>query len=275
MTRRLLLVFLLMPALLLGAGATAAQAGSSDIRSTAEFRALQSYVSFLEARKSTTVTPQEKAKYTATLQSRRAKANGKVRSIYTTSMQKAKAQRLKSRDRVRKLKAQRQSQVSSLKDARASALNSLTSAKNRSIDAIDSQYDTRINNLQKNLKKLQNKLNRETKPSVRKSLKAQIVEVTDEINSEQKSKQADVNAVLARYRNQTQQTRESYAAKIVRARAEWLRDIKEAETNLREAFAARREFNQERKADQFGIVRATYERGAGYIRQMNVQGQNG
>lgn len=274
MTRRLLIALLLLPALLVGTGVSVAQAGSQNIRSTAEYRELKAYVGFLAARKSSTVTPAEVQKFKTTLAKKRAKANGKVRSIYTTSMQKAKAKRLKQRNNVRKLKAERQVEVTAIKSDRQSALNSLTTAKNRSIDAIDASYDTRIANLQKNLKKLQRKYDRATKPSVRKLLKVQILDVQGEINTEQRNKQSDINAVLARYRNQTQQTREKYTAKIARAKAEWLRDIKEAEATLREAFDASRTLNKERKSGQMATVRATYERGVTYIKQMKVNGPN-
>lgn len=274
MTRRLLIALLLLPALLVGTGVSVAQAGSQNIRSTVEYRELKSYVGFLNARKNTTVTPKEVQKFKNTLAKKRAKANGKVRTIYVTSMQKAKAQRFKARAKVRKLRVERSDEVSAIKANRASALNALTSAKNRSVAAIDASYDTKIGNLQKNLRKLQRQLNRASKPAKRQTIKLQISEVQDEINSEQKSKQIDLNAVLRKYRNQTEQTRNKYTARILQAKAEWLNDINQAEANLREAFNARRTAARERRSGQLATVRAPYENGVAYIKQMKVNGPN-
>ena len=272
MTRRLIIALLMLPALLLGSAVTSAQAGQPGIRSTKEYQELKSYVSVLAAKRNNPATQSEINKFKDTLAKRRAAANGKVREQYRQKIVAAKAQRQNKREKVRKMRNNRRAEVAALKQNRQSKLDQLAADKRAALTRIDNEYDGKLNALQKDLTKLQRKLGKATKPSVRSQLKAEIATVQDQISTQQRAKQNDISLVNTRYNNNVEAARERSAAEIAKAKAQSLRNIQEAETALREVFAAKKEGAQSRKAGDFQLIKTEDAKGLAYIKEIPVKG---
>lgn len=269
MTRRLIIALLLIPAFLVGtaASATAAQPG---IRSTKEYQQLKSFVAVMVAKKGQTVTPAQISAFKDTLAKRRAKADGKVRSIYQTALGNAKEQRQNARNRVRNLRQDGRAEIAALRQNRQQRLQSLATDHTNAVNRINNTYGTKIDNLQKDLRKLQRKLDRTTLPSARKVIKADIATTQDQIDTQQRARQNDLNLENSKYRTNVQTVKENFASQISRLRAKTTRTVREAQAALRENFQARREAAQSRRASQMGDVRALYERGVQAIKDIKV-----
>ena len=250
-----------------------ANAATPSIRSTKEYQALKAYVSELGTKKNQQQTPAEINKYRSELSKKRAKASTKVRVLYQDQLSKAKDRRAVRKAKVVKLKQRRNAQIAQLKNARQQRLNAIAADRRAAIARINTNYANQQDTLNKQLKKARKKLAKATNPVVRANLREEISAIQDELDSLAQEKRSDLNIANNKYDNQVENAKETYAQRIENTTEDFNDQIANLQTRLRELYQRSKERAQQRRADEFAIVKAKYDEGVGYIDQMPVNGQ--
>lgn len=251
-----------------------ANAANPGIRSTKQYQALKSYVSELNAEKSQQQTPAQISKYRSELSTKRARAAAKVRVLYQNRMSQAKDRRDKRKAKVVALKQRRNSQVAQLKNARQSRLNQIAAERRAAIARINGRYAAKQDKLNKQLTKARKKLAKATNPVVKQNLREEISAIQDDLDSLAQEKRDDLNVANNKYDNRTENAKDSYAQRIQNVIEQANARISNLQTNLREAYQRSKQLAQQRRADEFRLVRSKYTEGVGYINQMPVENNN-
>ena len=152
MRLRWLLALLIAPALVFGT--TPANAANS-IRSTKEFRALQTYVSQLEVKKGQPQTAAQIAQYRSELSTRKARVSNKVRALYQQDLKVAKERKSLRQEKVQALKAKKRQTLSTLRKAEQGRLNAIAANRRAELARINTNYTTQLDKLTKQRAKLQ------------------------------------------------------------------------------------------------------------------------
>lgn len=261
MRRLLVSVGLLVPALLVPAGA----AEADSIRPTTQYQRLRAYVADLEQKKDMQQEPTRIEAYRDVLSNRNARARTKVRALYQQQLGQAKQRRENRRLRVARLQQQRDSEIADLRAALQSRLNALESDRRRTVAGINAGYARRIDELDTELAKLRRRLAKAKGAQVRASLREQISATEQEERDLNQERIADINAANNRVDAREEVAREDYADRIEQARSTANADIRRLRTKLRSLYSRAKTNAQSRRAENFQIVRAKHDEGVGYI----------
>lgn len=261
MRRLLVSVGLLVPALLVPAGA----AEADSIRPTTQYQRLRAYVADLEQKKDVQQEPTRIEAYRDVLSNRNARARTKVRALYQQQLGQAKQRRENRRLRVARLQQQRDSEIADLRAALQSRLNALESDRRRTVAGINAGYARRIDELDTELAKLRRRLAKAKGAQVRASLREQISATEQEERDLNQERIADINAANNRVDAREEVAREDYADRIEQARSTANADIRRLRTKLRSLYSRAKTNAQSRRAENFQIVRAKHDEGVGYI----------
>jgi len=248
-----------------------ANAANPGIRSTAQYQALKSYVSQLNGEKNQQQTPAQISKYRSELSTKRARAAAKVRVLYQNRMSQAKDRRNQRKDKVAALKQRRNNQVAQLKNARQSRLNEIAAERRAAIARINGKYAGQQDRLNKQLNKARRKLAKATNPVVKQNLREEISAIQDNLDNLAQEKRSDLNVADNKYDNRTENAQNSFARRIENAVEQANATISNLQTRLREDYQRSKQLAQQRRADEFGLVRSKYTEGVGYINQMPVE----
>lgn len=272
MRLRWLVSLLVLPALVFGSAP--ANAATPGIRSTKEYQALKSYVQVLNSKKSQQQSAAEISKYRSELSMKRAKASAKVRALYQDQLGTAKQRRDNRKAKVVNLKQKRNQQVAQLKQARQARLNAIAADRRAALARINTQYSNKLDTLQKKRTRLQARIARAKNPVKRQNLRDELSAVQDQITTLSSEKQDDIRVANNKYDDQVQQANESYSQRIEQAVEQANRNIANLQQRLRELYQQSKQNAQQRRSNDFALVKDQYAKGVGYINQMPSQNQN-
>lgn len=261
MRRLLMSIGLLIPALVVPAGA----AEADSIRPTTQYQRLRVYVADLEQKKAQQQEPSRIEGYRDVLANRNARARTKVRALYQQQLRRAKQRRETRRTRVARLQNRRDSEIANLRSALQSRVNALESERRSTVSGINAGYARRIDELDTELAKLRRRLAKAKGVRVRASLREQIAATEQEERDLNQERIADIAAANNRYDNREEVAREDYADRIEQARTTANADIRRLRTKLRSLYSRAKSNAQSRRAENFQIVRAKHDEGVGYI----------
>jgi len=247
-----------------------ANASTPGIRSTPQYQALKSYVSVLASKQNQQQTPAEINKYRKDLSAKRARTATRVRVLYQHQIGEAKQRRDNRKAKVVALKQQRNEQVSQLKSAEQSRLNAIAADRRAAIARINTNYQTKQQRLNKQLAKARKKLAKAKSPIVKQDLREQISAIQSQLNTLAQEQRADLNVANNKYNTQADAARENYAEKIENVTERANSRISNLQTRLRQLFQQSKQNAQQRRADEFALVKSKYEEGVGYIGKMPV-----
>lgn len=266
-----LLVSLLVAPALVFASAPAS-AATPSIRSTSQYQALKAYVSQLNAKKGQPQTPAQISRYRSELSKHRAKTAAKVRALYQDQLSKAKQRRDQRKAKVVVLKQRRNQQVAQLKGALQARLNAIAADRRAALARINSRYAAQEQRLNKQLTKARKKLAKATNPVVKQNLREEISALQSQLNTLNQEQRADLNVANNKYDARAEAARENYAERIDDATEKADAQIQNLQTRLRQLYQQSKENAQQRRADEFALVKSKYDEGVGYIDQMQVEG---
>lgn len=264
---RWMVALLVLPALVFSSAP--ANAGT-PIRSTKQYQALKAYVGQLEAKKSQEQTPAQIGKYRAELSKKNANARAKVRSVYQDSLRQAKDRKAGRKSKVGTLKQKRNRQVAQLKAALQSRLNAIAADRRSAIARINTSYAGKRQKLNKQLAKARKRLDKSKNPVVRENLREQIAAIQDQQATLNREKQDDLRVAANKYDDQADNARENYSQRIEQTTEQANARIENLQERLRELYQQAKQNAQQRRANDFGVVRTKYDEGLGYIRAMPV-----
>lgn len=267
--KRWLISLMVLPVLM--AGAAPADAGTPGIRSTREYQQLKVYVQELEAKKSQPQTAAQIQKYRSELSQKRSKASLKVRALYQDQLSKAKQRRDNRKAKVVRLKQRRNTALANLRQAEQARLNQIAADRRATLARINTQYTAKMDNLTKQRAKLEKKIAKAKNPIKRQNLQQEQRAVQSQINTLVKSKQDDIRIANNKYDDQVQTTKENYDQRIENTQSQYEQQITELQQNLRELYQQARQNAQQRRATEFADVKELYDRGVGYINEMQQQ----
>lgn len=266
----LLVSLLVAPALVFGTAP--ANAATPGIRSTSQYQALKAYVAQLNAKKAQPQTPAQISRYRSELSKHRAKASTKVRVLYQDQLSKAKQRRDKRKAKVVVLKQRRNQQIAQLKAALQTRLNAIGADRRAALSRINAKYTAQEQKLNKELAKARKKLAKATNPAVKESLREEIAALQNQLNTLNQEQRADVNAANNKYDAKVEAARENSAEQIEDATEEANAQIENLQTRLRQLYQQSKQNAEQRRADEFALVKTKYDEGVGYIDQMPVEG---
>ncbi|HPJ19546.1 MAG: hypothetical protein H6524_03490 [Actinobacteria bacterium] len=267
--RKFLIAMLVIPALV--ASGAPANAATPSIRSTKQYQELKAYVSQLNAKKNQQQTPAEISKYRSELSKKRAKASMKVRANYQAQLGQAKDRRANRKAKVVDLKQKRNRQVAQLKSAQQARLNAIAADRRAAIARINTSYSGKEQRLNKQLAKARKKLIKATNPVVRQNLREQIAAIQDQLATLDQEKRDDLRVANNKYDDQADSARENYSQKIEQTTESFNARIQNLQTRLRELYQQSKQNAQQRRANEFGIVKTKYDEGVAYIDAMPVE----
>jgi chromosome segregation ATPase len=264
--KRWFVTLLVIPALV--AGAAPVNAATPGIRSTKEYQQLKTYVQELDAKKNQPQTPAEIQRYRSELAQKRAKASGKVRALYQDQLSKAKQRRDNRKAKVATVKQRKRTAIADLRQAQQNRLNAIAADRRAALARINTQYNTQQDKLTKERAKLQRKIRKATNPVRRQNLQEELQAVQQQINTLSREKQDDIRIANNKYDDQVERTKENYSQRIEQQTEQFDQQIATLQERLREMYQTSKQNAQQRRASEFADVKALYERGLGYINQM-------
>lgn len=271
MRLRWLLVLFLAPALVFGA--TPGNAATPGIRSTKEYQQLKAYVQQLQVKKSQPQTAAQIARYRGELAQKRTKASMKVRDLYQQQLSQAKDRRDVRKAKVVRLKQQKRKTISALKNAEQGRLLAIAADRRAELARINTAYSAKLGNLTKQRNRLQARIAKAKNPVKKQNLQDQLKAVQDQIDALAREKQDDITIANNKYDDQVQTTKENYDQKIEQATDQADRNIATLQRQLRDLYTESKRNAQERRRNQFADVKALYDRGVGYINEMQPSGE--
>lgn len=272
MRLRWLLALLLAPALVFGA--TPSNAATPGIRSTKEYQELKAYVQQLDAKKSQPQTAAQIAQYRSELSQKRSKASMKVRELYQTQLNQAKQRRDKRKAKVVVLKQKKRKTIAALKNAEQSRLNAIAADRRAALARINTEYSSKLDKLSKQRTRLQARIAKAKNPVKKQNLQEELRAVQDQINTLSTEEKDDIAIANNKYDDQVEVTKDNFDQRIEQATEQADANIQNLQQRLRELYAQSKQNAQQRRANEFADVKALYERGVGYINQMQPSGEN-
>lgn len=260
------------PLIVLGLVAVApnpAQGAIPNIKDTAQWRNLNSFVNTLEGKRNTPASQAQKDSFRQRLNAKQSAANSKVASLYgqrlkqITSRDKAQEQRqvnrlLKaSQDRVDALQAQRANRIGIAKEAFA---NQVAGIKGRFAASID-RDNRQLTSLRKRLAK--------TSDPIRRQLILNSIDtVENELSQLRAAQRKSINAATDDHRTRIASIRSKYGARIKDTRAYYQRQIDVVQNSWKVKYDDDVAALKSKRTREYGFVEKLKSRGEGYISQM-------
>lgn len=270
MKTRLLSTLVLLPLIVLASAApAAAQKPIPNIKQTQPFRALKSYVGFLEAKRAVPANSETKATYKVSLSGKRTKANLQAKSLYNRRVVRiSKQDDNKQRRQIKLIRQAQKMKVSGLKSDLASRLSSLQSKENTAIARVTDSYGSRITSLTNKRTILQKRLDKTKAPAKRDKITIKINAVQKQINVLVNAKQADLNVIETKYNGRSANLNDLFAAKIQRAKDSSARQIKQAKNAYKKLYREQISAAKEKQTNEISLITDLSNRGTAYIVEM-------
>lgn len=243
-----------------------AQKPLPGIKQTAQWKSLNRYVNFLQARRQQPVTGVKKKTFRATLKKRREGADSKVDWIFGRKLTRiaARDDRWEKRQ-IKKIRRTQKRKVQSLKAQLAGRVDALKAKQAAASARIAARYAPRINRLADKRTRLERKLAKTTKPAKRDVLIRKIRRIQDQINDLVSDRNSEIDNVNSRYQGRIAGVNDLFNARIARAKAGTKRQVRETKTAWKKTFRLQLKAARTRRASQKDLVRALAARGSGYI----------
>ena len=246
-----------------------AQGAIPNIKDTAQWKNLNSFVNTLEGKRNTPATQAQKNSFRQRLNTKQTAANSKVASLYgqrlkkITNRDKAQEQRqinrlLKaSQLRVDALQAQRANRIGI---ARETFANQVARIKGRFAASID-RYNRQLTSLRKRLAK--------TSDPIRRQLILNSIDtVENELTNVRASQRKSINAATEDHRTRIAGIRSKYGARIKATRAYFQRQIDVVQNSWKVKYDDDVTALKSKRTREYGFVGKLKSRGEGYIDQM-------
>jgi len=270
MKTRLLSTLVLLPLIVLASAApAAAQKPIPNINQTQPFRALKSYVGFLEAKRAVPASSETKATYKLSLSSKRTKANLKAKSLYNRRVVRiSKQDDNKQRRQIKLIRQAQKVKIAGLNSDLADRLSSLRSKENAAIARVNDSYGSKITSLTNKRTILQKRLDKTTGQAKRDKITIKINAVQKQINVLVNAKQADLNVIETKYNGRTDNLNDLFAAKIQRAKDSAARQIKQAKNAYKKLYREKLAAAKEKQSSEISLITDLSNRGTAYIAEM-------
>lgn len=254
---------------LVSAEAAGAQTQTPSFKNTAPYKALKNYVDLLQQRSATPATAEQKQNFRSQLITRRNAANAKVKSLFTLTINQIKRQDdVQERAQVKQILQNQKAQVQALNNSLAAQLKSIDANESVALDKINSRFARRLDPLVSERTMLRVQIATTTNPVKRANLTRRLTVLQNEINAVMASKQATLNAAVARFNSRISAAKTLTATRIKNVKAAAKRQILQARRAWMKLF--REEFAEakEERSDNFELVTDLHQAGLGYIQQM-------
>jgi len=250
-------------------GSAAAQKPIPGIKATAPYKSLQRYVGTLQGKVTVPVTTARRQQYRRDLSARRAKANDKVKQLFSRRLMRiAKQDSNQARRDIKRIRSAQKQQIQNLRDRLDDRLRSLNAKEDAAIARINASYASRIDSLADQRAQLQAKLAKAKKAVKRTAIRRKLERVQTKLNTLVSARQDDINATTSRYDARAANARSVSNAKIANARARAKRQIAYQKNEWKKIYRGQLADVRERRSDEAGLVTALRDRGAGYIDRM-------
>ena len=251
------------------AGPAQAQKPIPGIKKTAEWRSLQSYVTFLQGRVSTPTTEAQKQTYRSNLGNRRLKANSRVKALYQNRLSRIIARDQKREQRqIAQIRANEKSRINQLKGFRSTRLATARATIDAKVENIKFAYGARLSDARSNLKRLQLNLARTKDPFRRQVILQHIDTVRNQIDQLQTQQRQKIADARSRHAVKVAQIRSNYANRIASSRDYYESLVVTVKNTWQKIYREDVQLIKERRASEFQLVTNLRNRGAGYIDQM-------
>lgn len=268
-TRLLSTLALLSLIALAFASPAAAQKPIPNINQTQPYKSLKNYVSFLQAKRTSPASTEQKATYKLNLSSRRTKANLKSKSLYNRRVTRiSKQDDNKQRRQIKVIRQAQKAKVTDLKGDLADRLATLQAKENTAIARVNAQYSSRIDSLTNKRDILRKRLDKTTNPVKRDEITLKINAVQKQINKLVNSRNADIDVVQTNYNGKIANVNDLFAAKIQRAKDSAANQIAQAKNAYKKIYRAQIAAAKTKKASEISLITDLANRGTGYIAEM-------
>ena len=136
----------------------------------------------------------------------------------------------------------------------------------------NTNYTSQLDKLTKQRAKLQAKIAKAKNPVRKQNLQTELKAVQDQINTVSQEKRDDIQVANNKYDDQVEQTKETYDQRIEQATQQADTRIQNLQQRLRELYQSAKQNAQTRRANAFAEVKTVYDRGVGYINEMQPSG---
>ena len=263
----------LISLLVLGSAGTAtAQAPVQNLKTTAQYKSLKTFVNTLRARSSTPTTAERKRSFRTQLGNKRNKANAKAKSIFNLTINQIKKKDdVQERQQIKRIRQNQKAQVTALKSSLGAQLRNIAANERIATNRINERYANRINPLSRERSTLKRRLAVTKKQAQRNALIRKINAIQEELNSLVNARQSALNAVDTRFDSRSDAASNLTATKVQRAKAAAKRQIMQARRAWKNLFREEFADAKEKRSDNFESISELHTDGLGYIQQMPLR----
>ena len=246
-----------------------------NIKDTAQWRNLNSFVNTLEGKRNTPATQAEKNSFRQRLNTKQSAANSKVASLYgqrlkkITSRDKAEEQR-----QINRLLRASQQRVGALQAQRANRIGIAKEAFANQVARIKGRFAAGIARDNRQLSTLRKRLARTNDPIRRQLILNSIDTVENELSQLRAAQRKSINAATDDHRARIAGIRSKYAARIKDTRAYYQRQIDVVQNSWKVKYDDDVAALKSKRTREYGFVEKLKSRGTGYIDQMPPQVSN-
>lgn len=246
-----------------------AQQPIPGIQQTAQWRALNDYVSELRAKRKTPATSERKASYRQALKTRRTNANTRVNQLYSERLRRIIGRdKVKERRQIRKYQKASNRQAGKLQGKRSGKIAAAKDASVARVSAIRARYAAALAVQNDQIRKLQKQLRRTKDPFQRTFIKQSITTANNKKDRLRQTRQVDIADEIASRTAQVDSIRRRFSILLERSRSHYRRLIANVESAWRRIYADEVRSLKAQRTSEFQLVTGLNDRGTGYIDEM-------
>ncbi|MFM9044483.1 MAG: hypothetical protein ACKOL0_01540 [Solirubrobacterales bacterium] len=246
-----------------------AQGAIPNIKDTAQWRNLISYVNTLEGKRNTPATPAQKESFQQRLNTKQSAANSKVASLYGQRLKQiTNRDTAEERRQVNRLLKASQQRVDALQAQRANRIGIAKETFASQVARIKGRFAASIDRDSRQLTTLRKRLAKTSDPVRRQLILNSIDTVENELSQLRAAQRKSINAATDDHRTRIAGIRSKYSARIKDTRAYYQRQIDVVQNSWKVKYADNVAQLKSKRTREYGFVGNCKSRGEGYINQM-------
>lgn len=250
-------------------GTGAAQAKVPGIKTTPQYKSLNSFVVQLQSNRNTPATATKKSNYRTKLRSKGTAANTKVKSTYDQRLLIiSKKDDVKQRREIKRILQGQKRDVLTLQARQIDKVNILQNKQTAAVNRATAPFESKITSLSNKRFVLEKRLAKTTKPAQRLKIQNKLTSVQKQINSLSVQAQTAANAASNRYNDRIVAVNALFKSKIAAVKTRANSAIEASKNAYKQTFRDQIDTAKDLRTNEFELVSSLRDRGTGYIDQM-------